>query len=218
MAHNQKLLEAHGAEWEGKVRIIGVSIDQTADAVVKHVKAKGWEKVEHYHKHGSSADEDYGVTGVPHIVIIDGKGKIAYAGHPASRNVEEDLKTLAKGDSLKGVSSGGDDEEEDDGSAFKDTELSEVSKECERYESEISSKLLQNTTLINEAASLMRDFVVLVRETYYDVSKKKFMSKLENINVLVGPKESVQAAKTQVEKFIGEFKGSFKTNWRIQEV
>jgi hypothetical protein len=37
----------------------------------------------------------------------------------------------------------------------------------------------------------MRDFVVLVRETYYDVSKKKFMSKLENINVLVGPKASV---------------------------
>ena len=127
MAHNQKMLEAHGDEWKDKVRIIGVSIDQTADAVVKHVKAKGWEKVEHYHKHGSSADEDYGVQGVPHVVIIDGNGMIAYAGHPASRNIEEDLKTLAKGEKLKGVSSGGDDdEEEDDGSAFKDTDLADV--------------------------------------------------------------------------------------------
>ena len=52
---------------------------------------------------------------------------IVYAGHPASRNIEEDLKTLAKGEKLKGISSGGDDdEEEDDGSAFKDTDLADV--------------------------------------------------------------------------------------------
>ena len=61
MAHNQEMLEHHGARWGDKVRIIGISIDQTAEAVVKHVKAKGWTKVEHFHRAGSSADNDYGV-------------------------------------------------------------------------------------------------------------------------------------------------------------
>ena len=113
MAHNQHMLETHEKEWAGKVRIIGVSIDQTAEAVVKHIKAKGWEKVEHFHKAGSSADEDYGVKGVPHVVLIDGNGKVAYAGHPASRKIEEDIQTLSRGEKLKGVSAGGDDEEDD---------------------------------------------------------------------------------------------------------
>ena len=47
MAHNQKMLEDH-PEWEGKVRIIGVSLDQSTDAVKARVDDKGWNKVEHY--------------------------------------------------------------------------------------------------------------------------------------------------------------------------
>lgn len=116
MAHNQEMLVHHEKEWAGKVRIIGVSIDQTVEAVTKHVKAKGWEKVEHFHRAGSSADEDYGVQGVPHVVLIDTHGKIAYAGHPASRKLEEDIQTLLKGEKLKGVegASGEDEEGESD--------------------------------------------------------------------------------------------------------
>ena len=127
MAHNQHMLEAHGARWGDKVRIVGISIDQTAEAVVKHVKAKKWDKVEHFHRSGSSASEDYGVSGVPHVVLIDGNGKIAYAGHPASRDLEKDIETLIKGEPLKGVAAGGDDEEEDDVSEFKELDLSKVS-------------------------------------------------------------------------------------------
>ena len=54
MAHNQEMLEHHGARWGDKVRIIGISIDQAAPAVVKHVQNKKWEKVEHFHRAGSS--------------------------------------------------------------------------------------------------------------------------------------------------------------------
>jgi len=54
MAHNQEMLEHHGARWGDKVRIIGISIDQAAPAVVKHVQAKKWEKVEHFHRAKSS--------------------------------------------------------------------------------------------------------------------------------------------------------------------
>ena len=117
------------------MRIIGVSIDQTVEAVIKHVKAKGWGRVEHYHKAGSGADEIYGVRGVPHIVIIDTKGMIAFAGHPASRkNLEDDIETLLKGEKLKDVSSGGDEEEEDSSAAFKKTPIDEVAKDCANYE------------------------------------------------------------------------------------
>ena len=37
MGHNQEMLEHNGKRWGDRVRIIGVSIDQTAEAVVKHV-------------------------------------------------------------------------------------------------------------------------------------------------------------------------------------
>lgn len=153
------MLDHHEKEWAGKVRIIGVSIDQTVEAVVKHVKAKGWEKVEHFHKAGSSADEDYGVQGVPHVVLIDTHGKIAYAGHPASRELEKDIETLLKGEKLKGVSSGEDDE--GDASGFQVRELSEVKAETTRFADEVK-KLMENSDVKTHTATLGRDFVVLV--------------------------------------------------------
>jgi len=55
------MLEKNGARWGDKCRIIGLSIDDSPEAVVKHIKAKGWTKVEHLHRGGSSASEDYGV-------------------------------------------------------------------------------------------------------------------------------------------------------------
>lgn len=216
MAHNQEMLEHNGSRWGDKVRIIGLSIDQTTEAVVKHVNAKGWGKVEHLHKAGSGSDDDYGVKGVPHIVLIGGDGKIAYAGHPASRKLEEDIETLLKGEKLKGVSDG-DDEDEEDGSGFKDTDLAEVQKECLNFETQATDVLIKNSELKASASNLMRDFVVLVRETYFDLDTGKFFTKLENINVLVGPKTHVEAAKAQVESFLNNLKShSFKSNWRVQ--
>ncbi len=67
---------------------------------MKHVKAKKWEKVEHFHRAGSSCSEDYGVQGVPHVVLVDIEGKIAYIGHPAATNLEENIETLLKGGKL----------------------------------------------------------------------------------------------------------------------
>lgn len=62
----------------------------------------------------------------------------------------------------------------------------------------------------------MRDFTVLVRETMYDATKDKTLTKFENINVLVGPKAAVDKAKAAIEGFLAEVKGSFTTNWRVQ--
>ena len=102
MEHNQDMLVKNEAKWGGKVRLIGLSIDGEAATVKSHVEEKGWTKVEHYHVRtpGCSADKDYGVNGVPHVLLVDTTGKIVFIGHPASRNLEEDINKLLNGESL----------------------------------------------------------------------------------------------------------------------
>lgn len=85
---------------------------------MKHIKAKKWETVEHYHQGGSSCSTDYGVNGVPHVVLIDTNGIIVFVGHPSSRKLEEDIETLLQGNKLTGVK-GGEAEEGEDDEVFK---------------------------------------------------------------------------------------------------
>ena len=76
------MLEKREKDWAGKVRIIGLSIDNTKEAVTKHVEAKGWNKVEHFHRDKSDCSKVYSVNGVPHVMLIDQYGKIVFKGHP----------------------------------------------------------------------------------------------------------------------------------------
>ena len=124
MAHNQEMLVHHGATWGDRVRIIGISIDKGPEVVVKHVKAKGWEKVEHFHRAGSDCEQAYGVKGVPHVVLVDTEGKIAFIGHPASINLESAFEKLLKGQSLGGAGGAGD--SEDDSGSFKAIDLTKL--------------------------------------------------------------------------------------------
>jgi hypothetical protein len=55
------MLTKREADWGDKVRIIGLSIDKDTETVRKHVKAKGWEKVEHFHRAASTAGDTYGM-------------------------------------------------------------------------------------------------------------------------------------------------------------
>ena len=71
--------------------------------MVDHVNNKKWNAVEHYHRHESDSSEVYGVQGVPHVLIIDTKGRIVFVGHPASRpDLEADFNKLLKGEALTG--------------------------------------------------------------------------------------------------------------------
>lgn len=52
---------------------------------------------------GCVADEEFGIRGVPHVLLLDTKGKIVFIGHPASRpNLEEDIDTLLAGNPITG--------------------------------------------------------------------------------------------------------------------
>jgi len=71
--------------------------------MVKHVNNKGWTSVEHYHRHKSDCSDVYGVQGVPHVILIDTKGRMVFIGHPATRkDLEADFDTLLKGEPLTG--------------------------------------------------------------------------------------------------------------------
>lgn len=104
MAHNQEMLEKRGKDWGSNVRLIGLSIDSDLDKLKNHVEDRKWTDVEHYWvRNGKcTADNEYGVQGVPHVLLIDTHGTIVFMGHPASRNIEEDIDNLLKGGKLTG--------------------------------------------------------------------------------------------------------------------
>ena len=103
MAHNEEMLKEHGEAWGDKVKIIGLSIDQTADMVKKHIETKDWKRPIHYHRAKSDCSEVYGVRGVPHVMLIDKKGMIAFKGHPANRkDLKADLDAMLAGTPLTG--------------------------------------------------------------------------------------------------------------------
>ena len=93
MKHNDEMIEKH-PEWAGNVRIIGVSIDQDANAVMPHVEKHGYGRVEHYVKAASTCADDYAVRGVPHVVLVGRDGKVVYVGHPAATDLESQIAGL----------------------------------------------------------------------------------------------------------------------------
>jgi len=64
-----------------------------------------------------TADKEYGISSVPHVVLLDKTGKIVFKGHPATRKLEEDLNDLLADKTLTGngtsPAAGGDDEPRD---------------------------------------------------------------------------------------------------------
>jgi len=138
MQHNQDMLEKRKADWDGKVRIVGLSIDQSKEKMVTHVNTKGWTSVEHYFRDKSDCSDVYGVSGVPHVLLLDTKGRIVFKGHPATRkDLEADFDTLLKGEALTGdgawvdgaAGASADAEDDEDKDGFKDDiDAAEVEK------------------------------------------------------------------------------------------
>jgi hypothetical protein len=135
MAHNQHMLEQRGAEWAERVKIIGLSIDGDKAKLKSHVETKGWTKVDHYFIGGADkCKKDYGISGVPHVLLVDTNGKIVFKGHPASRkNLEDDFDKLLKGETLQDITSNDDEEEEPETNMDVDlaTAISEIDKNKE---------------------------------------------------------------------------------------
>lgn len=109
------MIEKRKADWGDKLKIIGISIDQTRDAIQKHIEAKGWTNPIHYHRDKSDCSNQYNVSGVPSTMLVDTNGMIVFKGHPANRpDLEKDFDTLLAGGTISGAGceavAGGDDE------------------------------------------------------------------------------------------------------------
>ena len=129
-----------------------------------------------------------------------------------SIDLEKGIEKLIKGEKLD--SAGGEDEESG-GETFANLDLAKVRAEMQIWEHKVQ-EIGKNEAIKANADHLMRDFVVVVRETKYDTEKSQMLTKYENVNVLVGDKDSIDALKPEIEKFVADFGGSFKTNFRIQ--
>lgn len=107
MAHNQEMMKNNKSLWGDKVRIIGLSIDNDMEHLKERIRTKGWTDLENYNvKLGvCRADKDYGISGIPHVVLIDKEGKIVFKGHPSERkSLEADINALLAGEKIVVVS------------------------------------------------------------------------------------------------------------------
>jgi tartrate dehydratase beta subunit/fumarate hydratase class I family protein len=80
MAELQSYIDKY-PKWKGKVVLISVSGPaDSEDAVIKHLKAKGWNKT-HNVRVGVEAMKAYHVNALPTVYVIDQQGKISDSSH-----------------------------------------------------------------------------------------------------------------------------------------
>lgn len=229
MAHNIDMLKKREGVWDKTVRIVGLSIDQTMDAVTTHVKEKGWEKVEHWHRDKSDCSKVYSVQGVPHVMLLDKQGKIVFKGHPATRkDLQQDLDDLAAGKEITGEgcapakkaddAKAADEEKDADADAvpegFKELDKEVVNKECEEHKT-VMEDFTKNEELAKEAKDCPRAFcVIVVVENFYPSTGKTYF-KYDNYRVVVGPKDNIEKLKTIFDE---KMKGCFEPIIREQAI
>lgn len=207
MAHNQEMLVKNTGTWGDKVRLVGMSIDNTADAVKSHVEAKGWGNVEHYHVRNGrcTADKEYGVQGVPHCLLLDTAGKIVFIGHPASRNLEQDINDLLAGKTISGAgttAAGGDDE---DGQPSKKCSAAEVGALIEGFKT-TAKGIMEDAEVKAAVKGAPRAFLVLVAKGDYDWKTSTMEYKLSHYQVLVGPQAMLDLVKGKAASLRGDDK------------
>mmetsp|Transcript_17366 Transcript_17366/g.26759 ORF Transcript_17366/g.26759 Transcript_17366/m.26759 type:complete len:132 (+) Transcript_17366:760-1155(+) len=103
MGHNQAMWNTYGKMWKDmNVKIICISIDNSVDKLVDHVNKNQWYKgLEHYQIMNQQVMSQFQVKGVPHVMLVDKKGKIVFKGHPMMRkDLEGDINTLIEGKAL----------------------------------------------------------------------------------------------------------------------
>lgn len=100
MNENNEIMTRRKNDWKGKAEILGVSIDDTVEALQKHVESKSWKEVHHLWSTGEGkgwqcpAVEVYGIRGVPTAILIDPTGRIVWRGHPAEIQVEKKIDEM----------------------------------------------------------------------------------------------------------------------------
>lgn len=97
MAHLQMLREQN-PDWEERVAIVPLSIDDTIDVLRNRIDTRGWTNTFNVWAGKGGFDSAPALTfhlkGVPATYIIDAQGKIVTAGHPAGMDIDGEVNTL----------------------------------------------------------------------------------------------------------------------------
>jgi len=202
MAHNEEMLKKRAADWGDKVKIIGISIDQTAEAVVKHVDARDWNRPKHYHRAKSDCSTQYAVSGVPNVMLIDTNGMIVFKGHPANRpNLEQDFDDLLAGKAITGAGTeaAGAPAEEEGGSAGSKLDPATCLGAIDEFAKVSGPALQKDANVAGVAKTMARAFCVMVYEETYDVKTRESSVDWKNYRVLMGPKAAIDTCKAAIE-------------------
>jgi len=99
MADLQKIRNGH-PDWQDKVAIVPVSIDDTLNIVRKHVDQRDWTNTFNVWAGDggwrSAPAKAFRVTAVPTSYVIDQQGKIIWAGHPEVETISATIDRLIK--------------------------------------------------------------------------------------------------------------------------
>jgi len=215
MQHNEDMLKKNKDEWGDNVKIIGISIDQTKEAVAKHIEDKDWKRPVHYWRAKSDCSQQYSVSGVPNVMIIDKKGMIVFKGHPASRpDLEADFNTLLKDGEITGEGTAAankpaaaDDKEGDKKTDGKDLDPVESLKAIDEFKASVGPDLQKNEKISAVAKDMPRAFCVMVYEEKCDPKTGKSTVDWKNYRVLVGKQDSINTCKELIDEKV---KGNFE--------
>ena len=98
MEHNQKMLTEYEERWKDKVRIVGVSVDDSKEVIKTRVEQKNWNKIVHLTLLGWKGEhsliKDFKIQGIPFVCLVDKFGKINYIGHPMQISLEKRINEL----------------------------------------------------------------------------------------------------------------------------
>jgi len=99
MAELQKIRDAH-PDWKDRVAIMPMSIDDAPAIALRHVDQRGWTNTFNVWAPPGGFEsipaKAFMISAIPTTYIIDAKGKIAIAGHPASLPIAETVDSLLK--------------------------------------------------------------------------------------------------------------------------
>ena len=103
MKRLQHIIAKHNDDWTSKVRIVGISLDNTKDQVVNYVNEHNLQLMEHfillgwYPEHPEHPSLKFQIcTGPPFTVLIDRNGKILHFRRPWNFDIEKAIDDLVK--------------------------------------------------------------------------------------------------------------------------
>ena len=98
------MINKHRETWSGKVRVVGLGIDEKKVEQLKFVQSLNGDGFEHYNikNDTSKAIKYFGLEKVPTSALIDKQGKIVMIGDLNKRMLDEDISMLLADRKLEG--------------------------------------------------------------------------------------------------------------------